>query len=409
MDLNAYFNWFKSKQLHIRLFLLIVLVKPFADIFYDLSIVSGITLLKLVGVVISLICFYVIVFQKRIVRGPVLGLLFTWSTLYIINLILVSVFHFNLPGLSQTLKMGMTVYLLFFYFRTVKSTDDVIGYLFTYFLSLIFLIGGFLYSDIFIQEVEITRGAERIISVFGDIGSIGIQFNLGFITLIFLNSVNHIVGTKSFLPKVLPIYILIGFYILIKIQHSASYIIFFLLLAYYLFTASRENLGRTILIGVLVAVPVSIYFYDEIFANLNMLLNTDIAVVQGEKDATQAFHGRGARWAAHWGYFTEGGIINLLFGIVGIDHPELIGHGSHNDYLRLSYSSGLIGSLSWVLFNISIGLRTAFSKWAPGLKFGVISIILFWMLQAISLTPSSYHAFNFVYGPLIVLAIRWKQ
>lgn len=380
------------------------------DIFYDLSIVGGITLLKVVGVLISLICFYVILFKKRVAgSGSSLTLLFVWAALYITNLLLVSLFHFSFEGLSQTLKMGMTVYILFFYFRETKSEEDVVGFLYTYLLSLVFLIGGFLYSDIFIQEVQITRGAERIITVYGDIGSIGIQYNLGFITLIFLNFVNRSLKTKSILNKLLPIYILVGFYILLKIQHSASYIIFFMILGYYLFTASRENFGRTILIATLVAIPFSIFFYDEVFENLNKLLNTDIEVVQGEKDAEAAFHGRGARWAVHWGYFTSGSFLNYFIGLVGVEHPELIGHGPHNDYLRMTYSSGFIGSISWLLFNLGIAIRVTFSKWPPGMKFGVVAVILFWMLQAVSLTPSSYHAFNFVYGPLIVLAVRWKK
>jgi O-antigen ligase len=180
-------------------------------------------------------------------------------------------------------------------------------------------------------------------------------------------------------------------------------------LTYYIYLASKVNFFRTVFLGLLVAIPVSLFFWQEIFNNLNNLLNTDIAVVQGEKEVTQAFHGRGGRWSEHWTYFTNGGVPNLLLGLVGIQHIELIGHGSHNDYLRLTYASGFIGALSWLIFNISIAVKISLSRIFPSIRFGIVAIILFWMLQAVSLTPSSYHAFNFVYGPLIVLALKWKN
>jgi hypothetical protein len=383
-------------------------VKPFLDTFHDLSLFGGITLLKLVGVLIFFICLNSILLRKRKIHGPGLGLIFTWGLIYTINLVLVLLFNLNLETLSMVFKMGMTVYLLYYFFREIQSEQDVLGYLYAFLTSLIFMIGAFVYSDIFIGESQMTRGAERIVTVYGDIGSIGIQYNLGFIVLIFLASVNGILKRDSILSKLIPLYIIAGFYILIKIHHSASYIIFFSLLGYYVVVSLRQSLGRTILIGLAVSIPVSIYYYDQVFENVNNLINTDLQVVQGEKEAEAAFHGRGERWARHWGYFTSGSFLNYFIGLVGIEHPELVGHGPHNDYLRLTFSSGFVGSLSFLLFNLGVALRVFFSKMPMGIKFGILAIIGFWLLQAVSLTPSSYHAFNFVYGPLIILSLKWK-
>lgn len=408
MNYSSFLSWFKSKKFLNRVFILILIIKPLLDTFYDLTLFGNITFLKVIGILIFLICFYTILARKKVVYHSSLGLIFTWAALYTINLILVLLFNLNMNVLSEVFKMGMTVYILYYFFREVRSEQDVLGYLFAYLLSLIFLIGGFAYSDIFIQEVEITRGAERIITVYGDIGSIGIQYNLGFIVLIFLASANSLLKVNSILPRIIPVYIIVGFYILLKIHHSASYIIFFILLGYYAFVSARQNALRTLLFGFLISIPVSIYYYDQIFENVNNLINNDIQVVQGEKDAEAAFHGRGGRWVKHWGYFTSGSFLNYFIGLVGIEHPELVGHGPHNDYLRMTFSSGLIGSLSFIFFNLGIALRVTFSKMALGVKFGILAIIGFWFLQSVSLTPSSYHAFNFVYGPLIILSLKWK-
>lgn len=408
MNFKLFLKWFRSKTLLNKFFLIILIVKPFLDTFHDLSLFGGITLLKLIGILIFFICLYSILFRERQIYGSGLGLILVWGVIYTINLTLVLLFNLNLETLSMVFKMGMTVYLLHYFFREIKSEQDVLGYLYAYLLSLVFLIGGFAYSDIIIGQSEVTRGAERIITVYGDIGSIGIQYNLGFIVLIFLASVNRILKKASVLPRLIPFYILAGFYILIKIHHSASYIIFFILLAYYAVVSMRQNLGRTILLGLAVSIPISIYYYDQVFENVNNLINTDLQVVKGEKEAEAAFHGRGARWARHWGYFTSGSFLNYFVGLVGIEHPELVGHGPHNDYLRMTFSSGFIGSIAYLLFNLGVGLRVSFSTMALGVKFGILAIIGFWLLQAVSLTPSSYHAFNFVYGPLIILSMKWK-
>lgn len=408
MNFKEFISWFSLKSLLNRLFLVILIVKPFLDTFHDLSIFGEITLLKLVGALIFFVCLHSIFLKRRIIYGPGLNLIFIWGFIYTINLLLVLLFNFSLETLSLVFKMGGTVYVLYYFFREIQSERDVLGYLYAYFLSLFFLIGGFAYSDFFIRESEVTRGAERIITVFGDIATIGVQYNIGLIVIIFLANANSHLKVRSLIPSLVPIYILVGFYILLKIHHTASYLIFFSLLTYYVISSARLNFARMTFLAIAVSVPVTIWYYDEISQNLLNLVNTDLEVVQGVKGTDAAFHGRGQRWARHWKNFTGGSFLNYFFGLVGIEHPELIGHGPHNDYLRLTFSSGLIGSISFILFNLRVILNVGFSKTNTGIKFGIIAILVFWFLQAVSLTPSSYHAFNFAYGPLIILSLKWK-
>ena len=119
-------------------------------------------------------------------------------------------------------------------------------------------------------------------------------------------------------------------------------------------------------------------------------------------------HGRMGRFKRHFNYFTEQNLFNIFFGGLSIKNPYMLGHGTHNDYLRILFSTGILGLLIYLLFLgllilKSISVRKACNRFL--FQSGLIILILY----SFTLTPSTYIDLNLFLMPTFIYLLKYNE
>jgi 4-amino-4-deoxy-L-arabinose transferase-like glycosyltransferase len=139
--------------------------------------------------------------------------------------------------------------------------------------------------------------------------------------------------------------------------------------------------------------------YEE---KIDPLVEREVEVVEGKRDNSQFFHGRMSRWQYAWDEFNDSNTLAWLFGYsFSLKDPRFhVSIGIHNDYLRIFYLSGIIGSILYTSFLYLLWQKRKFaSKNERYLLTGSLLIIL---LYSFSTTPTMYA--NLLYIALTIFA-----
>jgi O-antigen ligase len=129
---------------------------------------------------------------------------------------------------------------------------------------------------------------------------------------------------------------------------------------------------------------------DIIESNVMPLLKTDLEVYSGERDRSQAFHGRVGRWERLWENFSREPITGQILGMpyTMTEFSSQIVGGSHNDFLRILFLTGFIGLILYLFFVLQVFIQIRkFNTSYQFLLLGALSIV---MLYSISTLPLLY-------------------
>ena len=399
MSFKEWREWLGELPPVLRWFPLLVLVRPIIDNLYFLKEVSPlISPPYIAGVLTPVLCIIAMV-KYKLPRFTSADKSFSqWSVMLMFSALFTALFDpLSLLSLEFVLKLTMPVYLFFFLRILIRSRRDLHGVLNTFLYSAV-AVAAILLSELIINPISIedSRGLQRIQGSFGDVVSYGmyIIFTTVIVTYYFLSR-QHIVPVQK-LTRLLIIVSGINLLGLFNIHHTATYTIFILIFALFLLFNMQTRHRSVGFAVVLVAGFLFSFFGSEIVAEkITPLLETDLAVYQGEKDTDQLLHGRMGRWRMMLSNFTEEPVhVQFLGYPLSFSYAySYIGIGSHNDFLRILFATGVVGLFFYLRFLYFILRRMSQSGKAQRFLLSAVTVAL--LFYSISVTPTFYAPFMY--------------
>jgi O-antigen ligase len=362
MTFKDWKNWITSLPWHLKWFVILVLIRPIVDNFYYLKNISPVlSPLYFVGIATPILCIVgIVVYRKK--DKSVFDFLFgTWTILMLISLF----FMFLFDPLSKTfleylLKLTMPVYLFFFLRLLIRSRKDLDGILQTFIYSSLVVILIFLF-EIFVNPVKVlkTRGLERIQGSYGDVMNYAIYMSLGFLIMCYFYLRNKNIGSMIKMNRNMIITIALSLACLFKISHTASYGVFLVILALFILFNLKTNKTAGVVLIVIVGSLGYFFGSSTIEEKITPLIQTDIAVYEGKKANERLLHGRVGRWKMMIEEYSEFSVPAQLFGMpltLQETYPY-VGTGSHNDFIRILFYTGILGLMTYLLILVNIFRR----------------------------------------------------
>lgn len=387
---------YRAVSWEFRLLLLILVVKPIFNTLEDVSLGLPVSVLQLLG-------FFVLILLMRGIFNSRVSFQVTSSWrlympfffLYLINLLFVL---FNYPdiGSLRLLLKSLTIPLIFIYFsKNLRNRLDLELVLNAVLVSAVPLIIVFVYDTVFVGSFQETRGVDRLESSFGDIATIGIQVNM--IWSVFLYKL-----LKEPQLKFQTLLLTLSFFVfavvaLVSIAHGTSFAVFVVTTGLFLLSYSQRSFFFLLVLGLLLVGPFFFFAGDWLQTFFQSFYGKEYeALASGTNltDSNALFHGRMGRWKRLWGLFESQNGINKLIGGLAIEHPFIAGHGTHNDYLRVLFTTGYVGFLFYFLFLLNT-VRVSLGKVLSYRYLGGGCVLIF-TIYGIALTPSTYIDLNFL-------------
>jgi O-antigen ligase len=194
---------------------------------------------------------------------------------------------------------------------------------------------------------------------------------------------------------------------LMSMHHAASYGVGGALLLLLIVSSVGSGRGSILVVVGFAVVLGAILVGDVIAERVAVMFSTDLAVLSGEKQTGQAFHGRMLRWEVYLDYWAEMPALAKLFGVSLSGASEsmlnymLLG-GIHSDYLRVTFASGLVGLALYLGFYAGLLRKALQARWAERfLITGAVAIVL---MYSITILPTLYAPLMYFCLPVFAYA-----
>ncbi len=390
-------QWLSELPWILRWFPFLVLLRPVIDNLYFLKELSPLASPPyIVGVLSPLLCIAALIRYKSPILAHVEKSYTAWSVFLVLSTLFVLLEDpTSLLNIEFVLKISMPVYLFFFLRILIRDLRDLHGLLNSFLYSSIFVAVILLY-EILINPISLeeSRGLQRIQGSFGDVVSYGmyIIFTTIITTYYFFSRVRY--REKSQLLWLLGIVTGINILGLLNIHHTATYGIFAVLIGlFFLFNFRSKNYAFGLVAITIIGLLFSFFGAELISEKISPLVETDFAVYQGEKDSDQLLHGRVGRWRLMLANFFEEPIHVMLLGLPISFVPAFpyIGIGSHNDFFRILFASGIAGLFIYLRFLYQLFQRANILNIPQ--RFLLYSVLISTVFYSISVTPTFYAPF----------------
>jgi len=232
MNFRIWLKWFKSLHITKKWFIVLILIRPIVDNFYELKETSSLASpLYIVGVLTPILIFFSMTSRKLAsIKQSVYDSPFKLFTYFLVgNCLIFYATQLSISSIGDVIKYT-TPALIFFYCRMfVQSKADLDGILFACLLACIFPLGMMFYESIFnpiaVEYVSEGRGGgSRIRGAYADIMNYAIYIEILFITMSYYFLTYIYNKTKL---KITPIHIVITlmivFFGLTKIKQVSTW------------------------------------------------------------------------------------------------------------------------------------------------------------------------------------------
>ncbi len=390
--------WLKSKSWRLQWFIWVLLLRPFAETLYFLKETSPL-LSPLYWIGVGTPFFALMAISRYRYQKTEID-----KTFGILALLILASAAMTLPGslnlfkfFNIFLKLTYFVYIYYFLRIFIQSRTDFIGILTTMLYASIFPLFNLFY--------EVFTGAggsgARLHGLFADVVSYASYLLFSVIIVIYFYFQR---GKAPMFMKIKPVYIIIYFGIVFmgmwEIKHMASIAVFFVVVGLFLFHDIKRRVIQIVLYFIILVVVILLYggaFYEEV---INPRMEKEVEVVEGQREQSQAFHGRMSRWQYLWYYYSNSIFIAKLFGYPwGMGSSNfMIGINVHNDYLRMLFFTGIIGFITWLIFLSRIIRCIKYLNKAD--KFVSIALLASLFLYSVTTVPTIYVGFMNIYVTL---------
>ena len=402
MNYRDWKAWASTLPWTMKWFVLLVLLRPIIDILYFLKDVSPVlSPLYIVGVLTPVMIVICLLSPKMPrTRSTFLDtVIYAWGAVLVINCILMLTLELSIESLQLILKQVTPIFLILYLRRFIRSKRDLIGLLTTFLYSTAFPFAMQLYERFIgpVGEAVQTRGHERFEGLFADVVSYAIYI-IGALLIacyFFLQERSGIsFRSRAILLGIVGMLTVMG---LVIMHHTASWMVAAMLFGLLSFYSIQKGQISTIVFVVVLLVVGYVGFGDSISERLGSALQTDIAVLEGEKDIDRAFHGRVWRWKMLTAYWMEKPLLDKMIGLsvssMSIEY-WMLGSGIHNDFMRIICVTGIIGFLLYALYYVVLFRSSTQMKIED--RFLIHGGMLIMLMYSVTTTPT-------LYSPLLYL------
>lgn len=399
MNFKEWWSWLGDLPWAIKWFPILIVFRPIIDNFYFLKEVSPfLSPPYLVGVLTPILSGYALFTFRSPVFKPIDKAFLFWGIAVGLSCLLLIFYDpFSLLSIEFVLKLSLPVYLYFFLRILITDLRDLHGVLQSFLYAGIFVALLLLY-EIFINPIRIeeSRGLGRIQGNFGDVVSYGMYIVFAMIVgSYFFFARQHLLKINKRMALLIAI-TFVGILGLLNIHHTATYSIFILLAGLFLtFNLKSKNQPIAIFIVAIVVLAANYWGDQLIDERITPLLETDIAVYSGEKDTDKLLHGRVGRWRSMLNLFSSQSVPVQFFGFpLKMDYVyQYIGIGSHNDFIRILFATGIVGLILYLNFLTKVFRRT--KNLGVAQRYFIYSIFCSLLLYSVSVTPTFYAPFMY--------------
>ena len=389
-------RWVRQLPWTMKWFVFLVLLRPLIDILYFLKeispLLSPLYIVGLLTPVLIGLCFLSPKMPKT--KSTILDLFMNaWGIVLIINCILMLTLEVSLDSLQLVGKQITPFFLILYLRRFVQSKRELVGLLTTFLYSTIFPFSMQLYERFIgpIGPTVHTRGHERFEGLFADVMSYAIYIMGAFLVACYFflqdRSSNNF-RSRALLLGIIGLLLVMG---LVTMHHTASWMVAAMLVGLLCLYSLRKGQSGTLGFVVVLLVVGYIGFGNSISERLGSSLQTDLAVIEGEKDVDRAFHGRVWRWKMLGSYWLDKPVLDKLLGLsvssMWIEY-NMLTSGIHNDYMRIICTTGIIGFILYAMYYVALiqnSIRLRIED-----QFLVQGSILIVMMYSVTTTPTMY-------------------
>lgn len=393
-----------------------ILLRPIADNFYFLKQISPlISPLYILGVLTPVLVFMSMRSKKLRKNQPTAadGFMRILGIAIFINCIFFMVYNFSIENFGSVIKY-LTPALLFFYVRKfVRSKEDVVFILQTFFYSCMFPFA-LLAFETFVHPLnpdalsEGRGGGYRVHGSYSDSMNYAIYF-IGALLVYSYFFLDKVYANRSERVKPPTMNMIIVFLVclggIISIRHVSSWAVFISILGWlFVFNAKKlKGLIVAIFFG-LIIVP---FFAKSIYEKqIQPLLEKEISVVEGDAEIESSFNGRMARWEQYFQVWDKMPVYTHFFGVSFADFDEvpiMISGGMHSDYVRVLFLSGMFGLTVYLIFILLVLSRR--KNFKPPERFLILASITSLLLYSISTLPLNYIGYMQLVLPIFAFAL----
>ncbi|MBX2819505.1 MAG: hypothetical protein KTR29_07480 [Rhodothermaceae bacterium] len=402
MNYRDWKAWVSTLPWTMKWFVLLVLIRPLIDILYFLKEVSPlVSPLYIVGVLTPVMIVLCLLSPKmpRTTRTFLDVVINIWGAVLAINCILMLTLELSLESLQLIVKQLTPFFLILYLRRFIQSKRDLVGLLTTFLYSTAFPFAMQLYERFIgpVGQAIQTRGHERFEGLFADVVSYAIYITGALLIACYFflqERSGKSFRSRAFLLGSVGMLTVMG---LVIMHHTASWMVAAMLVGLLSFYSMRKRQFGTIVFVIVLLVIGYVGFGDSVSERLGSALQTDIAVLEGEKDIDRAFHGRVWRWKMLTAYWMEKPLLDKMIGLsvssMSIEY-WMLGSGIHNDFMRIICVTGIIGFLFYVLFYLVLLQSSTQMKMED--QFLIQGGILIMLMYSVTTTPT-------LYSPLLYL------
>lgn len=412
MRFREWKNWYLSLHLPYKIFIWLILLRPLVDGFYFLKEISPMASpLYIAGIISFFLSLYCIVRFRKNYRSTV-DYAFNLFFLCLVSSLIVfmSRFSFELDSIEVAFKTLNPAILILLARRFVRNHRDVDGVLQTFLYSAI-LVAGLMLVEIWIKPFKniSTRGLERLEGAYADVLNYSIYLVMSLLIVCFFYLRRNISFSRNTRLYLLITVILFSIVALTRINHVTTLVIFTGLLGLFMLFIFRTGLIQAILFLITGFIVIQFFAAEMVEENVIPLLKTDIEVYSGERERSQAFHGRVGRWERLWENFSMEPLLGQILGMpytMTVYSGQIVG-GSHNDFLRILFLTGFTGLIFYLIFLLQ--LFNQLKKFQTSYQFLILGMLTIILLYSISTLPLLYMPLMNIVSVIIALACLPSQ
>lgn len=408
MSFKDWWQWFKRLHITKKWFIVLMLLRPIIDNFYNLKEVSVLASpLYIVGVLTP---FFIITsfISKKFPRKLKAGQDIIWNVFSVFlafNCIMFYLFELSMVALGDLIKYTTPILLWYYSRHFIQERKDLHGILTTFLISSVFPMGMMVYeayNPIAIQYIGAGRGGgSRIRGGYGDIMNYAVYI-VGLFMVASYYFLNNVYGKIRFKMKPWQMMAVFAFVIygLTQIKHVSTWTVTLSVLLL-LMLHNLRNLKGVFFVVVLLSIVLPFFAEDLYKAQIEPLIAKELLVAEGETESSQALNGRMTRWEKYFEVWEQMPPINHFIGIATANFDEtiiMIGAGMHSDFVRLLFLTGFIGLGFYILFYFAV-LINYFRLRTPE-KFLLVASAGALLLWSVSTIPLLYAPFLYITFPI---------
>lgn len=421
MNFKEWKEWYKSLHWTRKWFVILNLIRPITDNFYELKKVSILlSPLYVIGVLTPI--FIIASFSNKhfpkLYSSSVDIPFRVWSIFVVMNCIFLYAIDTSVTVLGDIIKYIMPVLIFFYCRRFIRDKRDLLGICQTFIYAAIFPVILILYESfvnpIAIEYMSGRGGGSRIRGGYGDLMNYALYSMCTFLIIcyyfisknhtvqLFRNKVTTNLRHKWFLTVPIKpwfMFALFAFSILTlnAIKHVATWGVFLMMLTVFL-SFNLKNIKGMLFVALfgLIIVP---FFSEDIYRKMiEPLIDKEVRVVEGESDIKGLGNGRMTRWEKYFELWEQMPPIHHFVGVSfsGVQEaPIMMSLGMHSDYVRNLFFTGIIGVLFYVIFLLTMVYKGFFMR-DFGDKFLVLTSAFMIILYSLTTMPTLYAPFVYI-------------